>query len=182
MQCPTHRLVPQGQDGPEFSRIVAGVWRIAQWNMSAQERLRYIEQNLELGVTTFDHADIYGDYGAESLFGEALALRPELRGKMQLVSKCGIRVMSGQRPEIGLPHYDTGGAHILASAERTLRNLRTEVLDVLLIHRPDPLMDFDEIAEAFTTLRRQGKVKYFGVSNFTPSQFAGLSSRIPLGG
>jgi predicted oxidoreductase len=177
MDCPR---IKTGPKGPEFSRIVAGVWRIADWQLTVQQRLSYIRQCLELGVTTFDHADIYGNYGAEGLFGEALALQPALRAQMQLVSKCGIKMMSAARPHIGLPHYDTGRAHIIASAEQSLRNLHTDHLDLLLIHRPDPLMDFDEIAEAFVTLQKAGKVKHCGVSNFTAHQFNCLQDRIPL--
>lgn len=177
MQCPRIRL---GPGGPEFSRIVAGVWRLASWNMSLAGRETYIRECLELGVTTFDHADIYGDYQAEALFGEALARMPGLRSQMQLVSKCGIKMMSGHRPQIRVPHYDTESGHIIASAEQSLRNLQTDHLDVLLIHRPDPLMDFDDIAHAFTRLQESGKVRHFGVSNFTAHQFRCLHQRFPL--
>ncbi len=177
MQSPRVRLSP---GGPEFSRIVAGVWRMADWQMSLAGRDSYIRHCLELGVTTFDHADIYGEYQAEALFGEALAHAPGLRQQMQLVSKCGIKMMSSQRPDIGVAHYDTGSAHIIASAEQSLRNLHTDHLDVLLIHRPDPLMDFDDIAHAFTRLQKAGKVLHFGVSNFTAHQFSCLHQRFPL--
>ncbi|MDC8758150.1 aldo/keto reductase [Janthinobacterium fluminis] len=166
--------------GPELSRVVAGMWRLGDWDMTAQQRLAFIEQCLELGVSSFDHADIYGDYGAETLFGEALALQPGLRGRMQLVGKCGIKLPSPHRPEHALPHYDTSAAHIIASAENSLRQLRTDHLDLLLIHRPDPLMEFDEIAEAFSQLRQAGKVRHVGVSNFSHHQFDCLHRRIAL--
>ncbi len=166
--------------GPEFSRIVLGLWRLGSWNMSPQQRLAFLQQSLELGITTTDHADIYGDYEAEALFGEALALQPSVRDKIEIVSKCGIKLVSPGRPAHTVQHYDTSRAHIIASAERSLVNLRTGYLDLLLIHRPDPLMDADEIAEAFTSLQQSGKVRYFGVSNFTPSQFELLASRFPL--
>src|SRR5262249_31365857 len=145
-----------------------------------QQRLAFLQQALELGVTSMDHADIYGDYGCEALFGEALALQPSLRGQMELVSKCGIKLVSRHRPGHASHIYDTSRAHIVASAENSLRSLRTDYLDLLLIHRPDPLMDADEIAEAFSSLRASGKVRHFGVSNFTPSQFELLHSRFPL--
>lgn len=148
--------------------------------MSPQQRLAFLQQSLELGITTTDHADIYGDYQAEALFGEALSLQPSIRDKIEIVSKCGIKLVSPGRPAHTLQHYDTSRAHIIASAERSLLNLHTDHLDLLLIHRPDPLMDADEIAEAFTSLQQSGKVKYFGVSNFTPSQFELLASRFPL--
>jgi predicted oxidoreductase len=167
-------------DGPEFSRVVLGLWRIADWNMSPAQRLSLVEQALDLGITTIDHADIYGDYEGERLLGEALALVPALRERIEIVSKCGIRLISANRPAHRLKHYDTGREHVIASVENSLTALRVEYLDLLLIHRPDPLMDADEVAEAFTTLRRDGKVRHLGVSNFTPAQFELLASRMPL--
>jgi predicted oxidoreductase len=133
-----------------------------------------------MGVTSFDHADIYGNYGVEGLFGEALRAQPSLRGRIQLVSKCGIKLLSNKRPEHGIQHYDTSAAHIVASAEESLRQLHTDHLDLLLIHRPDPLMDFDEIAEGFTRLKQAGKVLHVGVSNFSRHQFEALNRRIAL--
>jgi predicted oxidoreductase len=177
MNCPRQQLSPQG---PEFSRIVAGMWRIGDWGMSAQQRLRFIEQCIEQGVTTFDHADIYGNYTAEAMFGAALKLAAPLRERMEIVGKCGIKLISENRPGHALKHYDTGAAHIAASVDESLKNLGTDYLDLLLIHRPDPLMDFDEIAQAFTDLRRAGKVRHFGVSNFSRHQFDCLNRRIPL--
>jgi predicted oxidoreductase len=166
--------------GLELSRIVAGMWRIADWGMTVAQRTAFVEQCLELGVTSFDHADIYGGYGAEALFGDVLRERPALRGRMELISKCGIKLVSPQRPLHTIQHYDTSAAHIVASAEESLRQLHTDHLDLLLIHRPDPLMDFDEIAHAFTRLREAGKVRHFGVSNFSRHQFECLNRRIAL--
>ncbi|TDR80257.1 aldo/keto reductase [Paludibacterium purpuratum] len=177
MHCPRITL---RQDGPEFSRIVAGMWRLADWNLPLAERIRFIEQCIALGVTTFDHADIYGNYQCQQLFGEALAQAPSLKRQIQLVSKCGIKLVSPHRPEHRIKHYDTSAAHIIASTERTLTELQVDTLDLLLIHRPDPLMDYDEMAGAFERLRADGKVKHFGVSNFTPAQFEALDSRIAL--
>jgi predicted oxidoreductase len=163
-----------------FSPIVAGVWRMSTWQMDARARLAWIEACLEMGITTFDHANIYGDYSVEQLFGEALALRPALRDKMQLVTKCGIKLLSSSRPTHGVKSYDTSRAHILASVDNSLQQLRTDVIDVLLLHRPDPLMDPEEVVETFGILRAAGKVRAFGVSNFAPSQFAMLHRRVPL--
>ncbi len=165
-------------NGPRFSRLVAGMWRLASWGLSDAELLDLVHVCLDLGITTFDHADIYGDYTCEALFGRALALEPGLRQKMQLVTKCGIKLVSVNRPEHSLKHYDTSRRHIVAAAENSLRVLRTDHVDLLLIHRPDPLMDADEIAAAFTELREAGKVLHFGVSNFTPWQFDLLASRL----
>ena len=167
-----------------LSPIIAGAWRLAEWGWTPQQRLAWIEANLDLGVTSFDHADIYGGYSVEALFGEALALRPALRGRLQLVSKCGIQLVTPARP--GFPthtqvkHYDTSAAHVRASVDHSLQALRTDHLDLLLIHRPDALTDFDELADTFEALRREGKVRTFGVSNFTPHQLAPLHRRIAL--
>lgn len=174
---PRLSLTPQG---PEFSQIVLGLWRLSAWQMSAQERVRFLEQALELGITTIDEADIYGDYTSEVLLGEAFAIAPHLRERFQVVTKCGIQFPSVQKPLQTSHIYETSAAHIVSSAENSLRNMGLDRLDLLLIHRPDPLMDADEIAEAFTQLRASGKVKHFGVSNFTTSQFALLHSRFPL--
>lgn len=167
-------------DRPALSPVIAGCWRMADWGWTPMERLRWIEQCLDRGVTTFDHADIYGGYTVEALFGEALALAPHLRHRMQLVSKCGIQLLHPARPEHRLKSYDTSGEHLVASVENSLRALHTDRLDLLLIHRPDPLMNPFEVAETFTRLHAAGKVRAFGVSNFTPSQFALLHQSVPL--
>lgn len=161
---------------PTFSPIIAGAMNLSQWQWNPAERLRWIEACLELGLTTFDHADIYGGYTCEGLFGEALALRPSLRSQMQLISKCGIKLITPNRPSNALKSYAVGRDYIIASAENSLRELQTDHLDLLLIHRPSPLMAADEVAEAFAALA--GKVRHFGVSNFTPSQFDLLQSRL----
>lgn len=170
--------IAMGADAAPFSRIVFGMWRIADWRLSRDARRALVEAALELGVTSFDHANIYGDYQAEPLFGEVLADAPQLRERMQLVTKCGIRPVSAQRPGHRIKHYDTRAAHIVASVEQSLRALRTDRLDLLLLHRPDPLMDADEVAVAFAALRRDGKVRSFGISNFAPAQAALLQDRM----
>jgi predicted oxidoreductase len=177
LTCPR---ITTRDNGPTLSRIVAGMWRMNEWGMSVQQRVAFIEQCLEMGVTSFDHADIYGDYGVEGVFGEALRAQPSLRDRIEVVSKCGIKLLSSKRPQHGIQHYDTTAAHIIASAEESLRQLGTDHLDLLLIHRPDPLMDFDEIAGAFTRLIDAGKVRHVGVSNFSRHQFECLNRRIPL--
>lgn len=169
------QVAPQG---PAFSRLVMGYWRLMEWQMSAQQLTTFIGQHLALGITTVDHADIYGDYQCEAAFGAALRLNPSLRQQLELVTKCGIATTA--KPENSLGHYITDGDHIIRSAETSLRHFSTDYLDLLLIHRPDPLMDADEIAEAFSALHQSGKVRHFGVSNFTPAQFALLQSRLPF--
>ncbi|PGC32785.1 aldo/keto reductase [Bacillus pseudomycoides] len=160
----------------EFSRIIQGFWRLAEWNMPKQELLSFIENCMEMGITTFDHADIYGGYTCESLFGEALQLQPSLRDNMQIVTKCGIAPPSPKFPKRYVAHYNTSTKHIVKSVEQSLQNLHTDYIDLLLIHRPDPFMAPSEAAEAFTRLKQEGKVRHFGVSNFLPSQFNMLSS------
>ncbi|HEY0061407.1 MAG TPA: aldo/keto reductase [Telluria sp.] len=177
LKCPR---VATRANGPELSRIVAGMWRMTEWGMSAEQRVDFIERCLALGVSSFDHADIYGGYGVESLFGDALRLQPSLRDRIELISKCGIKLVSPQRPQHTIQHYDTSAGHIVGSVEESLRQLGTDRLDLLLIHRPDPLMDFDEIARTFEALRSAGKVLHFGVSNFSRHQFESLDRRIPL--
>lgn len=170
------------ENGPRFSRIVAGVMQWGAWGkqLAPRQMLRLIEQCVELGVTTFDHADIYGHYTTEAEFGAALKRKPALREKIQIVTKCGIKLVTPNRPQYKIKSYDTSAVHITQSVEQSLKNLQTDYIDLLLIHRPDMLLHPDEVAEAFTNLRQAGKVKYFGVSNFTPSQFAMLNARIEL--
>ncbi len=160
--------------GPECSRIIAGAWR---WHTVSHETVeRLVHTSLECGITTFDHADIYGDHGNEEIFGQVLRKNPSLRKGMQLITKCDIKFKSSKRPATRIKHYDTSKAHILWSAENSLKMLGTDHLDVLLIHRPDPLMNPEEVVAAFEQLKKEGKVKFFGVSNFTPTQFRMLQS------
>lgn len=159
-----------------FSRIIHGLWRLSEWNMTNEEVLELIEECLNAGITTFDHADIYGNYTCEKMFGYALALKPELREQMELVTKCGIKLVSDNRPAHQIKSYDTSKEHILESVNQSLINFQTNYIDVLLIHRPDPFMNPAEVAEAFTQLKNEGKVRHFGVSNFKRSQFKMLQS------
>lgn len=180
MTMPTVPRVAMTANGPALSAIVAGVWRMAEWQMDVQARIRWIEECLALGITSFDHADIYGDYQVESLFGATLAAEPGLRERMQLVTKCGIKLVSAHRPEHAIKSYDTSPQHVIASVHRSLRELHTDRIDLLLIHRPDALTDPDALAAAFGTLRDAGKVLHVGVSNHAPSQLALLQRRFPV--
>ncbi|MED4300498.1 aldo/keto reductase family oxidoreductase [Geobacillus stearothermophilus] len=163
-------------DDLTFSRLIYGCWRLADWGYSREQLLGLIEFCLERGITTFDHADIYGDYTCESRFGEALALKPSLRGQIEIVTKCGIKLPS----KYGMKLYDTSKNHIIASVEQSLRHFHTDYIDVLLIHCPDPFMNPEEVAEAFLQLKQDGKVRYFGVSNFKRSQWEMLQSYLPF--
>jgi predicted oxidoreductase len=176
MNTPTRiDLHPQG---PGFSRIAFGCWRLVEWAVDLHGLRTLVDQVLELGITTFDHADIYGDYQCEQRFGELLAAAPALRSRMQLASKCDIRLLSAHRPANRRHIYDTTAAHITASAENSLRALRTDHLDLLMLHRPDPLMDADEAAGALDALVAAGKVRHVGVSNFAPAQLELLAARL----
>lgn len=170
--------VTMAPNGPEFSELVQGYWRLADWGMTPQQRLTFLKQHIELGVTTVDHADIYGNYECERLFGEALALDSSVREQIQIVSKCDIKLCSDKYPDRKINHYDTSAKHIYESVDNSLQRLGVNELDVLLIHRPDVLMDADEVADAFNELYKIGKVKHFGVSNFSPRQFELLQSRL----
>ena len=161
-----------------ISRLVHGVWRLADWNYTENQIVELVEQCLELGIDTFDHADIYGNYSCEELFGKALAGNNALKEQLKIVTKCGIKLTSDKRPDHYIKHYDTSYQHIVWSAENSLKMLGVDTLDVLLIHRPDPFINTHEVAAAFSHLREQGKVKEFGVSNFLPSQFKALEAAL----
>lgn len=164
--------------GPEFSPLVQGYWRLDAWNMTPQERLSFLKAHVEMGISTVDNAAIYGN--SEVLFGEALKRDPAMREKIEIVSKFGINAVSQAEGNNRVSHYDSSKKAILTSTENSLKRLGIEQLDVLLVHRPDFLMDADQVAEAFSELKASGKVKHFGVSNFTASQFDLLQSRLAL--
>ncbi|HQB79099.1 MAG TPA: aldo/keto reductase, partial [Tenuifilaceae bacterium] len=149
-----------------ISRVVHGHWRLSDWNLTPQQLLSLVQGAMEIGVTTFDHADIYGGYTCEQLFGNALALKPELRPQLQIVTKCGIKLMSPKYPERTVKHYDYSYAHIVDSVNASLKNFGTSYIDLLLLHRPAPFINPEEVAKAFSVLGQSGKVLQFGVSNF----------------
>ena len=175
---PSPALAPHA--GPALSPVVVGCMRLPSWGLDAPALRDWMKAALDLDAATFDHADIYGDYGAESRFGEAQALEPGLRDRLVLIGKCGIRLKSASRPDVRVKHYDSSAAHILASVEGSLRALRTDRLDLLLLHRPDYLLRPEEVAEAFHALKRDGKVLHFGVSNHSASQVAFLARALDL--
>jgi predicted oxidoreductase len=144
-------------------------WGAWDKNLSTTEMESTINICLENKITTFDHADIYGSYTTEAAFGKAFASSKINRESLQFISKCGIQLVSENRPTT-LKHYDYSRDYIIWSVENSLKNLQTDYLDVLLLHRPSPLMQTDEIAEAVTKLKSEGKIIDFGVSNFTVSQ------------
>lgn len=156
----------------EFSELVYGVWRLAEDERGTSEKIvqEKIEFCLEHGITTFDHADIYGSYTCEEIFGKVLKQNKSLASKIEIVTKCGIMLVSSNRPQNRIKHYNTTKVHILQSVENSLKNLGVEKIDLLLIHRPNPILNPEEVASAFYELRNSGKVLHFGVSNFLPHQ------------
>jgi predicted oxidoreductase len=165
-----------------YSNIIAGTMKWGAWGarFTSTDYEQMIKDCIAVGVSTFDHADIYGDYTTEEEFGKVLQEQPSLRQQMQLVTKCGIQMVSVNRPHHKIKSYDTSYEHIIESVERSLKNLSTDYIDCLLIHRPDPLFHADEVAKAFEHLKQQGKVLEFGVSNFRKWQVDLLRSRFPV--
>lgn len=163
------------------SRIIAGAMTWGQWGkqLSKNEIADLIHHCLEVGITTFDHADIYGGYTNETDFGKGFAQSGIVRDKIQLITKCGIQYVCDARKN-RIKHYDYSSEYIIWSAEQSLKNLRTDYVDLFLLHRPSPLMHPDEIADAIGKLKKEGKIKEFGVSNFTPAQIAMLETGIPV--
>ena len=165
MNMPRIELNP----GLTLSRLAYGVWRLSEAaDTSAQAVAGRIQACLDQGITTFDHADIYGGYSCEALFGAALRAQPDLKARMEIVTKCDIMLLSDQRPDNRVKHYDTSAAHVQASVERSLHNIGVDAIDLLLIHRPDPLMDHHALGACLDSLIQSGKVRAAGVSNFMP--------------
>lgn len=165
-----------------YSRIIAGAMKWGIWgaSLNTSELSNLISKCYEIGVTTFDHADIYGGHTTEKEWGNAYAKTNIGRDSIQIISKCGIMMPSSERPNLKTKHYDVSKQHIISSVDQSLKNLKTDYLDLLLIHRPSPLMNPDIIKEAIEKLKSEGKIIDFGVSNFTTSQMELVSSKIPL--
>ena len=170
-------------EGLEFSQLVYGMWRLAD---DADTSIKHVDAKmratLDQGITTFDQADIYGGYTAEDLMGTALKASPSLRQQMEIITKCDIVIDAGRHAGARVKHYDTTSGHINESVNQSLIALGTDYVDVLLIHRPDPLMDHHETGAALDALVDAGKVRAVGVSNFRPWDWNLLQSamRYPL--
>lgn len=165
----------------KYSKIIAGTMTWGKWGkqLSKKQMITLMQHCFDIGITTFDHADIYGDYTTEEQFGAAFSKSGLNRDKIQLISKCGIQFNAKGRDNL-VKHYNYGKEYIIWSAERSIKELKTDYLDLLLLHRPSPLMHPDEIAEAVFKLKSTGKIKQFGVSNFTPSQIKLIASKVPV--
>ena len=161
---------------------IVGCMRWGVWgeNFTRNQYEQIINQCLAIGLNVFDHADIYGHYTTEADFGHALKGNTSLRNQIKIITKCGINMLTPNRPNHAIKSYDTSASHITKSVEQSLQNFHTDYIDTLLIHRPDILMHVEEIAATITTLKTAGKIKSFGVSNFTTSQVALLNKYIPI--
>jgi len=161
----------------DFSQIIYGMWRLADGEINdAKSVTDKINLCLDQGITTFDQADIYGDYSAEALFGIALKEDKSLRNKIEIVTKCGIVAPCGKYADVPVKYYDTSKKHIDASVNASLKNMNIDYIDMLLIHRPDPYMDHNETGQALDTLIKSGKIGAVGVSNFKPHDWELLQS------
>jgi len=161
---------------------IVGCMRWGVWgeNFNTKQYEQIINQCLEIDLNVFDHADIYGHYTTEADFGNALKGNPSLRDKIKIITKCGINMLTPNRPHHNIKSYDASAQHIIKSVEQSLQNFHTDYIDTLLIHRPDILMNVEEIAETIISLKKSGKVKSFGVSNFTTGQVALLNKYIQV--
>ncbi|MEG0310843.1 MAG: aldo/keto reductase [Eubacterium sp.] len=163
----------------EFSRVVLGFWRLMDWNLSDEKLISFLEECMDLGITTMDHADVYGNYTAEEKFGNALKKKPSLRDKMEIVTKCGIVYKSDTAR---VKYYNYSEDYIIGQVEKSLKYMGTDHIDVLLLHRPSPMVNPEEVAAAFDKLLASGKVLNFGVSNHLPEQYRTLKKylNVPL--
>jgi len=171
-----------GENGPEVSPVIYSFWRALEDSEGISYRTvqAKLQACLDLGITTFDHADIYGNYQIEELFGKAIKESSIKREDIVLSTKCGINIEDASRPQYKTRHYDSSSEHIIKSVEHSLKNLGTDYIDILLLHHPDPLMDADETASTLTTLVKKGVVKHVGVANFTVHQHQLLQSRLSI--
>lgn len=164
-------------EGLDISRIVYGMWRLGDDDNTSTPHIQAkIEACLEQGITTLDQADIYGEYTSESLLGAALRAAPDLRDKVEIVTKCDIVAPCGKYADKRVKYYDTSPAHIIASLNASLQHMATAYVDVLLLHRPDPLMNHFQTGAALDELIAAGKVRAVGVSNFKPHDWTLLQS------
>jgi predicted oxidoreductase len=171
------RIAP---NGPEFSRLVFGTWRVLDDKDSASpaQLLERLKLCVDLGITTIDTAEIYGLYHVEEAIGAALKLDPGIREKLEIVTKSGIYVPCEFHPDRKVAHYNATAARIIKSAEKSLRLLGIDHIDLLLVHRPDWLTSADETAEGLNKLLKEGKIRSAGVSNYNVHQFDLLNSRM----
>ena len=170
--------MPPSSGLPGFSPIALGLWRAGSVQLPQARLVELIAASLDAGINTFDLADIYGDYAGEAAFGAALSAAKVPRDAVRLITKCAVRSVTSARPANRVKHYDNSGDHLRDSVDASLKTLATDCIDLFLVHRPDFLLDADELAAALQDVVRAGKVRRVGVSNFSPSQQRLLASRL----
>lgn len=169
--------------GPKVSKAIYGFWRWTEQDLASQDSMENIVNLcLELGINTFDHADFYGGYECEKRFGQLIAKKMFRREDVVLFSKCGLVKPHASMPEVRIPHINSTAAHIVKTAEQSLRNLRTDYLDLFLLDRLDPLSNLEETAVALEQLKSSGKIRNIGISHFTVFQHQLLAAylRVPI--
>ena len=176
------KKITLGLNGPEVSPVIYSFWRAMEDpdGITFETIQSKLKACLNLGISTFDHADIYGNYQVEALFGKALKQLGVSRHDLVISSKCGINYVDSRRPQYRVRHFDLSPDHLSHSVEQSIKNLGTDYLDILLLHSPDPLMDADETASALTKLVKRGVVKHIGVADFTVHQHQLLQSRLGI--
>jgi predicted oxidoreductase len=169
----------QLNNGRNLSAISYGVWRLSDADdYSVNATLQRIDACLKQGITTFDHADIYGDYACENIFGQAIKARPSLLDQIEIVTKTDIMLRSTQQSSTRVKHYDTSSSHINTSVDKSLKLIGVDVIDLLLLHRPDPFVHATPLGACLDALIDTGKVRGIGVSNFMPWDVDLLQSRM----
>lgn len=166
-------------DNIKFSDVILGLYRVNDWNLSDKALIEFVNQCIDLGINTFDNANIYDNGQAETRFGSIINKIKLRRDQMTLISKCTI-VYENQEKNIRCKYYDTSYEHIIQEVNQSLERLNTDYIDVLLLHRPDPLLDPNEVNKAFKELNKSGKVKAFGVSNYKPYDIELLQSKLDV--
>lgn len=169
--------------GPKVSTAIYGFWRWKDMSVSGQEAMeRIVNLCLELGINTFDHADVYGGYECEELFGKVMSQRSFRREDVVLFTKCGLNLPHPNRPDIRVRHYNSSAKHVTESVHNSLRKLRTDYIDIFLLNQLDPLSNLEETAIAIEALHKSGKIRNVGVANFSVFQHQLLASylRIPV--
>jgi predicted oxidoreductase len=163
--------------GPKVSPAIYGFYR---WNdevtLNSSNMEKIVNLCLDLGINTFDHADIYGDYQCEELFGQIISKKSFKREDIVLFTKCGLRVPHASQPDVRIKHYDTSGEHITKSVENSLRKLKTDYIDIFLLDHLDPISNLEETASTLLKLKLSGKVKNIGITNFSVFEHQLLAS------
>ncbi|MFC0560870.1 aldo/keto reductase [Halalkalibacter alkalisediminis] len=169
------------QDNFSISKLVIGCMRMNEWNFSIEQRVEFVEWCIEQGITTFDHADIYGgNHHNEALFGEVLKMKTQLRDEMEIITKCSMCVRNDENPNIKTRYFNTDREYIINQVNKSIEKLNCDYIDLLLIHMHDLLVNPKELNDTLNQLRDEGKVRYFGLSNHNPLEFDTLQKYVDV--